>query len=216
MIKALSSTAIAVAVSLCMSFSLAAQADTLDFFDANGNTESYVGGTTFSLANATITTTGADLYIGSRNNHGDRLGTGTITPVYYNDAGRPRSFTEMNIEFNAVIENLYFEATEPIGFFDVNVSAYNDGGLVGSLLLSRSQTIADFSSFGLITSLVFTDGGNSPFSEGSYYGNFSFDVANISAVPLPAAFPLFGAALIGIGLLSRRKKHQANMIKGVN
>ncbi|MEH6547540.1 MAG: VPLPA-CTERM sorting domain-containing protein [Sneathiella sp.] len=28
----------------------------------------------------------------------------------------------------------------------------------------------------------------------------------ISAVPLPAALPLFGAALLGIGLLSRRKK----------
>ncbi|USG62796.1 VPLPA-CTERM sorting domain-containing protein [Sneathiella marina] len=31
----------------------------------------------------------------------------------------------------------------------------------------------------------------------------------ISAVPLPAALPLFGAALIGIGLLSRRKKATA-------
>lgn len=33
-----------------------------------------------------------------------------------------------------------------------------------------------------------------------------FEVGGISAVPLPGAMPMFGAALLGLGLLSRRRK----------
>lgn len=34
----------------------------------------------------------------------------------------------------------------------------------------------------------------------------AFEVANVSAVPLPAALPLFGAALFGVAAARRRKK----------
>ncbi len=48
---------------------------------------------------------------------------------------------------------------------------------------------------GTILSATFTSGGN------------SFEVANFeSAVPLPAALPLFGSALVGAGALARRRK----------
>jgi hypothetical protein len=38
------------------------------------------------------------------------------------------------------------------------------------------------------------------------YGTGGFEVGGVSAVPLPAAFPLFGAALMGLGGLGLRKK----------
>ncbi|MEH6524490.1 MAG: spondin domain-containing protein [Sneathiella sp.] len=40
-------------------------------------------------------------------------------------------------------------------------------------------------------------------------GNFQVARIEISAVPLPAALPLFGAALLGMGFLSRRRKNLA-------
>ncbi len=41
-------------------------------------------------------------------------------------------------------------------------------------------------------------------SSGDGFGGF--EVGGISAVPLPGAMPMFGAALLGLGLLSRRRK----------
>ncbi|MEH6546181.1 MAG: VPLPA-CTERM sorting domain-containing protein, partial [Sneathiella sp.] len=35
------------------------------------------------------------------------------------------------------------------------------------------------------------------------------EVAAVTAVPLPAAFPLFGAALLGIGYMARRRRTRA-------
>jgi hypothetical protein len=59
----------------------------------------------------------------------------------------------------------------------------------------------------LIERTISTIGGKVGFSAegGDNIGPVVDDIA-ISAVPLPAALPLFGAALLGIGLLSRRKK----------
>jgi spondin N len=43
-------------------------------------------------------------------------------------------------------------------------------------------------------------------------GNFQVARIEISAVPLPAALPLFGAALLGLGILGRRRKNQAKSV----
>ncbi|MEH6478301.1 MAG: hypothetical protein V7727_21600, partial [Sneathiella sp.] len=43
-------------------------------------------------------------------------------------------------------------------------------------------------------------------------GNFQVARIEISAVPLPAALPLFGAALLGMGFLSRRRKNLAKTV----
>lgn len=43
-------------------------------------------------------------------------------------------------------------------------------------------------------------------------GNFQVARIEISAVPLPAALPLFGAALLGMGILGRRRKNQAKTV----
>lgn len=44
---------------------------------------------------------------------------------------------------------------------------------------------------------------------GKGLSNYRIYTTEISAVPLPAALPLFGAALIGIGYLGRRRKKKA-------
>jgi hypothetical protein len=40
-------------------------------------------------------------------------------------------------------------------------------------------------------------------------GGESFYIVPVAQVPLPAALPLFAAGLVGLGLLSRRRKNTA-------
>jgi hypothetical protein len=50
------------------------------------------------------------------------------------------------------------------------------------------------------------------FQAGTYFENYTPLTSGsvVSAVPLPPALPLFGAAIIGVGLLGWRKQRQAN------
>jgi hypothetical protein len=54
------------------------------------------------------------------------------------------------------------------------------------------------------------------FQSGTYYENYtpltSGSVGSISPVSLPPALPLFGAAIIGVGLLGWRKQRQTNEV----
>ena len=60
---------------------------------------------------------------------------------------------------------------------------------------STDENVAFYDSFGTILSATFTSSQN------------AFEVANFgSAVPLPAALPLLGSALVGVGSLARRRK----------
>jgi hypothetical protein len=53
------------------------------------------------------------------------------------------------------------------------------------------------------------------FQSGTYYENYtpltSGTVGSVSPVPLPPALPLFGAAIVGVGLLGWRKQRQAKI-----
>ena len=79
------------------------------------------------------------------------------------------------------------------GFFDL----YNDGGLLGSYLFG-----SDFSALGLAGD-VFGFG----FNDTQFY----VETMTVSAVPLPAALPLFGAALLGMAVLGRRRRNKATL-----
>ncbi len=77
------------------------------------------------------------------------------------------------------------------------------GGAVEGGLITPGQSLTDFAGlalFGQTLDSNLIDFVNDP-------ANFQVARIEISAVPLPAALPLFGAALIGIGFLSRRRKN---------
>ena len=49
------------------------------------------------------------------------------------------------------------------------------------------------------------------FQSGTYYENYTpLTSGSVSPVPLPPALPLFGAAIVGVGLLGWRKQRQAS------
>lgn len=80
-----------------------------------------------------------------------------------------------------------------LGGFDL----FDDGGFINSFLFG-----SDFSALGL---------------SGDVFGfrfhdeEFYIETMTVSAVPLPAALPLFGAALLGMGYLGRRRKNRAQI-----
>jgi len=84
---------------------------------------------------------------------------------------------------------------------------FNDapGGVDEDGVITQGQSLAGFAGqnlFGTILSEQLIDFTSNP-------GTFNLATIQISAVPLPAALPLFGAALLGIGFLGKRRKKNA-------
>ncbi len=71
---------------------------------------------------------------------------------------------------------------------DVFPAAGGNQGVAGT-------TYAYFTSTTPFTTVLFASSHNS----------FEFDDVSVSAVPLPAALPLFGVALAGLGVMRRRR-----------
>ncbi len=99
----------------------------------------------------------------------------------------------------------------------------NEGTKIGSvsntgnpgqlnILDSLGTTISTFDFAGMNSSSageIIRIASTNPFSQAVFRtgnGSGGFEVGGISAVPLPGAMPMFGAALLGLGLLSRRRK----------
>ncbi|MCG8493345.1 MAG: hypothetical protein MI743_17115 [Sneathiellales bacterium] len=185
-------------------FSTSASADTLDFYGDLGL--GFYGSGPLTLSNATITTTLPILHITPPNNNGATNGASSIAAVFTNPAGANRPGNEMVIDFHTPITNLSFDGFVGSLISATDVTAFNGTDIVGTDFLGIYHKTVDFTGIAQITSLVFSDPSSG--HEGHYLNDFNFETVAISAVPLPAAFPLFAAALAGMGLMGwKRKKH---------
>ena len=195
MIKALKSTAFAVLTILTTSFAFNASADSLDFTEItqDSNLVSPV-----ELSNATIASSSGTLYFFSSGYSTNGLGS-----ICGNLSGRCEA--DIDINFKSTIENLSFEISGYDPGDSVTAMGYLNGNLVNSLTLSN-ETSLDISSWGLLDRLFLAYEGTIPGQLGYGYVYSDFEFTSISVVPLPAALPLFGAALLGLGFISRRKR----------
>ncbi len=184
---------------LLFAFSSTAHADTLDFTEigATGRLD-----TELSLSNAKLKSFGSHLFIFP----GDYLfadnGLGGVCAIHSYARG---CAMDLEISFTNQVKDLVFDATGFDKGDHVTVSAYNADNLVHSMIITANKQV-DFSAFGMIDRLFFDDDSH---ANGGLYLDFSF--TTVSAVPLPAALPLFGAALAGIGFLGWKRKKQESI-----
>ena len=172
-----------------------ASADTLNFTETgivDGLTAPVV-----NLSNATLTSFDTFMFIGGPFSFGDSNGLGIACGA--EPLGSCRA--DWKIDFASDVTNLFFESFAATGGDSVTVSAFLNGGLLSSILVT-TNTLVDFSLFGAIDSLLFDD--NNSTDAGIGFGDFSFNSA--SEVPLPAAMPLFILGLGGLAGLARLRK----------
>ncbi|MEE9329941.1 MAG: VPLPA-CTERM sorting domain-containing protein [Parvularculaceae bacterium] len=130
-------------------------------------------------------------------------GANTIIQDYKRATGA--SFN-IRADFSGVVENVSVDVYAAAGN-SVTMTAYDSGGLVlGAITSLAIATIGDSENIGLsglgpIAYIIWE--ASSPFSSSVGIDNLTFDS---SAVPLPAALPLFLAGLAGMGAASKRKK----------
>ncbi len=192
--------------SLALSFMLttalllanSAHATTIDFEDRTGPS-------TFAAAgNAQTLTYGIATFTGGVILTGESAQTTDNSSVYgtrnENDLTNP-----LIINFSQAVQNFSFQILNAIaGDYQIT---YNGGTTTTFNLATTGGSIQNESLGGVGTQIAIQFLGPA-LGDTTYdfaIDNVSFDVANVSAVPLPAALPMFGAALMGLGAVRRRK-----------
>ena len=173
-----------------------AQADTLDFNEVTVN--EYTGTSSLTLSNATITTSGADLYV---------AGPGAYDPAFGPYGGfcgvtvttGLDCSTISTISFNSAISDLNF-VTRAYGTGDIVNAMIYSGTTLLHTIVATSNTTLDFSGFSGVTSLVLDASASTGL--GFVYGDFAFN--DVSTVPLPASGLLLIAGIGGIAGLRRK------------
>ncbi|MCG8550071.1 MAG: VPLPA-CTERM sorting domain-containing protein [Desulfobacterales bacterium] len=192
MITVLRKTIIATVTALATMMSLNAAADTLNFSELPRDV---VLTTPAVLSNATITSSTGDTYIDSLYSTN---GFGAIC-----GADGSTCEADLNIQFDSTIENLSFSIHGYGGNDSLTVMGYLGATLVNTVSLTDTPLL-DISAWGQMDRLFLDYDGSDDYG----YAFSDFDFTTVTAVPLPAALPLFGAALMGLGYLSRRRKQQ--------
>lgn len=148
-----------------------------------------------TLSNAVLTSLDTGLFIGFGFGEADDSGIvcGTNITKYCE--------ADWMIDFASSVINLTFGSFSVHPVDIVDVMAYLNGAFLGSIKVT-TETIVDFSGFGAIDRLVFSD---SSTGAGIGFGNFSFDTVAVSPVPLPASLPLLMAGVAGLCAMRRRK-----------
>lgn len=196
MIKALKKAVMVTAAIFATTFSANAIADTLDFTEVTQDVELAAP---VELSNAIINSSSGVLYFDSGYSVN---GLGAVC-----GALGVRCEADVDINFKSTIENLSFVLNGYDLGDSVTAMGYLNGTLVNSVTLFDETTI-DVSSWGQLDRLFLDYEGTFASANAYGYGYSDFDFTTVSAVPLPAALPLFGAALLGLGFLGRRKRLQ--------
>ncbi len=175
----------------------AADAGTLDFTEVTVNT--HQGVTTLNLSNATVETSGADIYVAGPGTYGPPFGpSGGFCGV--TSVNGSSCSTVSTVSFDSAISDLSF-VTRAFDSGDVVNAMIYSGATLLQTLVASSNTTLDFSGFSGITSLVLDASASTGL--GFTYGDFDF--ADVSAVPLPASGMLLIAGIGGIAGLRRKK-----------
>jgi len=196
MIKALKKTVMVTAAIFATTFSANAIADTLDFTEVTLDVEL---ASPVELSNATITSSSGVLYFLSEHSIN---GLGSVCGSI-----GVRCEADVDINFKSTIDNLSFALNGYDLGDSVTAMGYLDGTLVNSVTLFDEATL-DVSSWGQLDRLFLDYEGTITGIDAFGYGYSDFEFNSVSVVPLPAALPLFGAALLGLGFLSRRRRLQ--------
>lgn len=167
----------------------AAQAAVLDF---TGATQGDAGGSV-TIPGATIT--GDRLFIGS--SAAGEIDGFCFSPVFPSSCAAGGT-----LDFTDAVTDLTFDIDGAEPGDTVSITAF-DGMTALSTLDFTADGLVDFSSFASITSLLFVDNGST--SAGVAYSTFTFELADVSEVPLPAGGLLLLGAL-GVFGATRRKK----------
>lgn len=180
---------------LAISFPLSSNAAILNF---NELTSGHQNSNSISLSNATILSTGADIFVASPNTYIPSVGpNGGFCGVI--SIGGGNCSTDVTITFNSTISNLRFQSTA-FGIGDTALaSIFNGTNLLHSISVN-SNAVIDFSSYSNITSLFIDDLGS--ISAGFVYGDFNFDQTTQVSAPATVAFLGLGLTIIGM----RRRK----------
>jgi hypothetical protein len=116
------------------------------------------------------------------------------------------------IVFNGPISNLQFD----VSFWDssdrIEITAFLGMQEVGKkflwqFALPEGQTTfngtIDLSAFGALDRLDFYDTSS---AGGALFSKFRFEEGAVGVIPLPPALPMLGTALLGLGLIARRRR----------
>ncbi len=182
------------ALALVGLISAPATAATLNFTEVGAS--GIVPLTVINLSNATLTSFGDDMFIGSPGSFGEANGLGIVcaSPV-----GSANCEEDLQIDFNTAVSGLTFSGFGASSGDSVTVSAYLGAALLGSLVVTTNAAV-DFSGFGSIDRLFFADAST---AAGIGWGDFSFREQRV--IPEPGMLALVGLGLAGLGASRRRK-----------
>ncbi len=114
----------------------------------------------------------------------------------------------MSILFNQNIQNLHIGFAGGDDGDEVYVSGWKDGNLTNFTNITTNG-VFDFSFLGVIDKIILF---NDSLAGGFLYQDFTFDIVEngegVISTPLPAALPMFGAALGLLGFVRHRQKRR--------
>jgi len=174
---------------------LTVHADSLDFTEVASGSTDYI----LNLSNATLTTPDTVIEIFAPFELDGAGDQGAVCAAFGDDC-----YGDMEISFTQDIMGLSFQS---IAFYTgdkATVTAFKGADMLGSIDIT-SNGLIDFTGFGILDRLVFED--SDSIAGGVAYTNFDF--TTVTAVPLPAALPLFGAALAGMGIMGWKRRKNA-------
>jgi len=204
--KSLKITAFTLTLALVPSVPVLTMAATLDFNEILPAGQ--IAQPSLTLSNATINnenTNGFLVFDGL-----DPLFPGTNGKGALCAFGNFKCLDNMEILFNQDIQNLNIGFSGYDQGDEVFVSGWKDGVSTGAITVTGQNSV-DFSSFGIIDRLYFFNDSLTA-AGGLIYRDFDFDIIPgtqntlVTAVPLPAALPLFGTVLGLLGLQGWRKR----------
>ncbi len=169
----------------CLALSISTNAATFDFESVGSGLQ---GSTLLALPEGTFVSSGTDIFLNGANASSICAVIGTACDA------------DLSLTFNGLASNISFEVIDWGPGDSILVSLFDSGS---NLLESTSilgNGIFSFPSVGVAS--MFFDNSSTDF--GTWYANWSFD---IRAVPAPPAAWLFGSALLGLGVVKRRKAY---------